>query len=41
MHPGHYGPDGLRAIEADLARLGFVEDAAGMDRDVRTFVRPR
>jgi len=38
-HPGHYGPDGLRAIEANFARLGFVEDAAGMDRDVRTFVR--
>ena len=38
-HPGHYGPDGLRAIEANFARLGFVEDAAGVDRDVRTFVR--
>ena len=40
-HPGQYGPDGLRAIEANLERLGFVEDAAGRDRDVRTFVRAR
>lgn len=38
-HLGHYGPDGLRAIEANFARLGFVEDAGGRDRDVRTFVR--
>jgi FkbM family methyltransferase len=39
-HPGQYGADGLRAVEANLARLGFIEDPAGADRDVRTFVRP-
>jgi hypothetical protein len=39
-HPGQYGADGLRAVEANLARLGFIEDPAGADRDVRTFVHP-
>lgn len=38
-HPGLYGADGLRAVEANLARLGFAEDPEGMDRDVRTFIR--
>lgn len=38
-HPGLYGADGLRAVEANLARLGFAEDPEGMDRNVRTFIR--
>lgn len=38
-HPRVYGADGVRAVEANLARLGFVEDPHGADRVVRTFVR--
>jgi FkbM family methyltransferase len=38
-HAGTYGAVGVRALENDLARLGFTEDPTGAARDVRTFLR--
>lgn len=40
-HTGAYGAAGIRALENDLARLGFAEDPEGAARDVRTFLRSR
>lgn len=38
-HAGAYGAAGIRALEDDIARLGFTEDPDGAARDVRTFLR--